>query len=87
VADFPLSLFQEGKSSSIILGYRTAVCQTISQLTGQDIFVQPVIRSLAASFARDRLSMPVDFPRWDLLVVLDFLSGPQFNVVSCSLIN
>ena len=79
LADFLLSLFEEGKLKvSTIEGYKSAISSTL-KVRGVNLGTDPFLCGLVNSFYTDR---PVErnlAPRWDLSVVLNALTKPPFE--------
>ena len=87
IADFLLHLFNEGKATVTIKGYRSALASLMAA-TGIDISHDPDLVNLIRSFSVERPRSIRETPRWDLAVVLRFLMRPPFEPMNlCSLPN
>lgn len=78
IAEFLLYLFNEGKATITIKGYRSAL-STLMASRGIDISHNPDLNSLIRSFSVERPRTLRETPRWDLAVVLRYLMRPPLN--------
>jgi len=87
IADFLLHLFNEGKATITIKGYRSAL-STLMASRGLDISHNPDLNNLIRSFSVERPRTLRETPRWDLAVVLRYLMRPPFEPMNvCTLPN
>ena len=79
VCDFLLDLFdKEDLSPSSIEGYRSTI-NSVWGVVGRSLVESFDVSQLIRSFQAERLRSQVNFPRWDLNLVLRVLSRPPFS--------
>ncbi|CAG2246502.1 unnamed protein product [Mytilus edulis] len=74
-----LSMMQNGQSSQIGVGYRSAISRTIHISGGPDFGINEHISLLVRSFSLERPRQKTLVPKWDLGLVLSFLKLPPFE--------
>ncbi len=79
VADFLLWLFRENKSVSTIKGHRTAIAKVLLLQNNVDISNDLVLSDLISSFEHERPRAVVEFPKWNLSLVLQTLCKKPFE--------
>ena len=83
IADFLVYLFEEEEASTnTIKGYRTALSRTLLYSCDEDISNSVVLTDLIKAFERERPMRAVEFPKWDLRLVLEMLSKEPFEPLS-----
>lgn len=79
LGNFLVQLSTRGLACSTVLGYRSAICTTLSQLGGSSLSESPLLRDLSKGLAHNQARSPRRTPAWDLLLVLDFLRKAPFE--------
>jgi integrase len=82
VADFLVYLFQvKGFQVSTIKGYRSAIARVLKRSAGIDLGQDQVLSDLMANFQQARPFASTQFPKWDLVLVLNSLSRHPYEPI------
>jgi len=84
VADYLVKLFNDGLSVATIRAYKSAIAQTLQSHGRQDISDDGNLKKLVRSFTLDRPRSVNTFPKWDLSLVLHFLTDRTFEPMGTS---
>ena len=79
ISEFLTAKFNEGRASSTLDGYRTAIAKTIVHYTGVDLGQDRDLSALLHSFALERSRVRNPVPDWDLSLVLNCLLKDPFE--------
>lgn len=79
IADFLTDLFEEGKATSTIDGYKSAISSTLKHTDGTGVGKHPVLTDLLANMRQQRPVKSLSTPPWDLKLVLKALKDPPFE--------
>ena len=79
IADFLVKLFEAGKASSTVDGYKAAIASTLKHTKRELIGKDPVLTDLMANLRQERPPKSVKPPPWDLKLVLMALMKEPFE--------
>ena len=79
IADFLVQLFEEGKATNTVDGYKSAIASTLKHMRPEVIGKDPVLTDLMANLRQERPPKSIKPPPWDLKIILMALTKEPFE--------